>query len=446
MNKIHSIVIEKIVNGGLGLGRLNDGRIVLVEKALPNEKVLITVAERKSHYLRAEVASVETPHPARIEPPCPWYRQCGGCDLQHCSYEHQLLLKTAIVEELFHHHFPATAAGSLPPVRATLASPARFGYRQRIRLQVDPQGRPGFAGRHSHTVIPIDSCLVARDELNTVLAKLQQDCSLATILKRCRQVELLFDPLSARVVCLFHLIRRPRPTDIRLAEELAAGVALIKGVFFQGSDFPLTGPIGDGGNPCTDTLHMRLPPLSEKGFAITLGWEAGGFCQVNLGQNENLIRHILALCDLHGRESVLDLFCGMGNFSIPLAGRAGFLTGIEGQGSAIRSAARNSTAAGLDNTRFEREPVHAACRRLAGEKRIYDCVILDPPRQGVPGLAQELGALTGRKMVYISCDPATLCRDLKALCRQGLAIVDIRPFDMFPQTHHIETVVLLEKN
>ncbi len=439
-----TVRIEKIVNGGAGLGRLDDGRVVLVGKVLPDEKVSITITGEKSRYLTAEVAAIEEAHPARIDPPCPWYGRCGGCDLQHCDYGQQLAIKTAILRDLYRRQFPGASAG-LALVRDTLPSPSPFGYRQRIRLQVDAAGRPGFMGHRSHKIVPVGYCLVAKDELNTALAGLAQDPSCTRLLSNCKDFELLFNPISSGVVCLFHLARRPRPTDIRLAEELTGRIPLIERFFFQGVDFPLMGPFGNREAPQTKALQMLLP-FGSKDSPLTLAWEVGGFCQINLQQNERLIRQVLEICPWRRGDSVLDLFCGMGNFSIPLAPRVASLLGLEGQGSAIRSARQNSINAGLTNTTFEKTPIHEACRRLAAEGRVFDRVILDPPRQGVPGLARELAALTGRNLVYISCDPATLCRDLSALAAAGLTILAIRPLDMFPQTHHIETLVLLEKN
>jgi 23S rRNA (uracil1939-C5)-methyltransferase len=440
------VSIDKIVNGGFGLGRLDDGRIVLVRKVLPDEKVTLTITEERNRYLYADAAAIIEANPARIDPPCPWYGQCGGCDLQHCDYGQQLRIKTGIVRELFLRQFSDTPAGLPVLVQDTLPSPAQFGYRQRIRLQVDADSRAGFLGFGSHTIIPIAHCNVAKDELNTVLAELSRNSSCSRILKNCKEFELLFNPISSGVVCLFHLSRKPRPADIRQAEELTDTIPLLERIFFQGADYPLTGPFSSKKDQQTNTLQMRLPPYEAEDTPYKLSWEVGGFCQVNLGQNERLIRHVLDVCRLRRKDSILDLFCGMGNFSIPFAAMSATLLGIEGQGSAIRSARKNSASAGLANTTFKKGPIHETCRRLAGEGRVFDCVVLDPPRQGVPGLARELAALTCRNLLYISCDPATLCRDLSALTRCGLTIRHIQPVDMFPQTHHIETVVLLEMN
>ncbi len=166
---------------------------------------------------------------------------------------------------------------------------------------------------------------------------------------------------------------------------------------------------------------------------------------MNLAQNKILIETVLDFSQTEKTETVLDLYCGMGNFSIPLAMSSKEVLGIEGQGSAIRSAKENAFNAGLTNTRFMKKPVDVACKELAERGEHFDCVVIDPPRQGALGLAGYLATIASRRLVYISCDPATLCRDLADLTNEGFSIKRIQPIDMFPQTHHIETVVLLEK-
>jgi len=191
------------------------------------------------------------------------------------------------------------------------------------------------------------------------------------------------------------------------------------------------------------TVHY--PELATAGKAIRLSWEAGGFCQVNLAQNQKLIEIVLQFCQVDKTKSVLDLYCGMGNFSIPLAMKVNKVLAVESQGSAIRSAKNNSALAGLTNICFIKNSVHSSCMDLAAKNQQFDCVVIDPPRQGAPGLARQLATITVKRLVYISCDPATLCRDLADLTHEGFTIRTIQPVDMFPQTHHIETVVLLEK-
>jgi 23S rRNA (uracil1939-C5)-methyltransferase len=437
------VTIEKIVHGGLGLGRLDDGRVIMVGKVLPDEKVTVTITDSKKDYLYGEAETILEAHPLRRNSPCPWYGLCGGCDLQHCTYEEQLQIKTGIIRDLLSRQVQRADIELSPPVHDTLASPLQFGYRQRIRLQVDSNGKVGFLRFRSHQIVPIRHCMVAREELNAVLGELTSTC--IRIFGHCRELELFLNPMSCRVVCLFHLFRKPRPADIREAEHLTNTIPLIDRIFFQGSDFPLTGPFSVQGLQ-TNNLQLLLPSFQDTENPIVLNWEVGGFCQLNLEQNVQLIDHILRISQVNKNESILDLFCGMGNFSIPLACRAASLLGIEGQGAAIRSARINSDQARLTNTIFQKGPIHQACSNLVRAGKVFDCVVLDPPRQGVPGLASALAALSSRRLVYISCDPATLCRDLADLTRYDFIIRHIQPIDMFPQTHHIETIAMLEKN
>jgi 23S rRNA (uracil1939-C5)-methyltransferase len=222
----------------------------------------------------------------------------------------------------------------------------------------------------------------------------------------------------------------------------------VERIFFVGSDFSITGPYCDKGEEneaLNNTFNVHYPNIIQLRRHLNLSWEVGGFCQVNLAQNKILIETVLEFSQVEKTETVLDLYCGMGNFSIPLAMAAKEVLGIEGQGSAIRSAKENAFNAALTNTIFLKKPVDNACKELAAKGEHFDCVVIDPPRQGALGLAGYLAKITSKRLIYISCDPATLCRDLADLTNEGFSIKKIQPIDMFPQTHHIENVVLLEK-
>lgn len=441
------LVIEKIVNGGYGLARRENGQVVLLRHVLPGETVTAGIPAEKKGFAEAALSKVIKASPHRLSPPCPKYSACGGCDLQHCDSEQQLQIKKGIIADLLEHAPQSALQQAVPLLADPIASPRLFRYRQRIRLQIDEHRQPGFRRYHSHQCVPISECLLARPELNSVLQQLQAHPPFHKILATTTELELLFNPASSRVVCLFHLSRKPRPADMKQAKALMDTLPLVEDIFFHGQDFLPCGPAsGNKDESDHDKLQLSLPPFpGHTDKSISLALEAGGFCQVNLEQNIQLIQTVLDFCQADRQTTVLDLFCGMGNFSIPLAMQSASLLGIEGQGSAIRSARKNSKRAGLTNTLFEKNPIHERCRTLATEGRSFDCVVIDPPRQGAPGLARQLATLTRKRLVYISCDPATLCRDLGELTHSGFTIIKLQPVDMFPQTHHIETVVLLEK-
>lgn len=440
----HPISISKIIHGGLGLGQLADGRWAMTRFTLPDEQVTIAIERKKKSFVYGRLLAIDKTNNGRIPPPCPYYGDCGGCDLQHASYDLQLTIKTDIVQQLIDKEFHREQRPAGYTVSGALGSPDQFHYRQRIRLWVNKNGDCGFHRHRSHDIVPIKACLLARPELNTTLDQLRGQEGFRRLVALTGELELLWNPASEKVTVIFHLTRKPRPADYQAAAAMAEQLELIEWIFFKGEAFPLTNALSKKTEAAK--LEITYPELCGLPAPLTLGWETGGFCQVNLAQNKQLIQSVLNLAAIQPHETVLDLFCGAGNFSIPLAVKAKSVLGIEGQGAAIRSARRYSELAGLQNTRFEKSPIHQACQQLAGSNTSFDCLVIDPPRQGIPGLSRELTELCGSRIVYISCDPATLCRDMGELVTAGFSVKCIQPVDMFPQTHHIETVVLLEKN
>ncbi|MBU1057132.1 MAG: class I SAM-dependent RNA methyltransferase [Proteobacteria bacterium] len=440
-------VIEKPVHGGFGLSHDTDGTALLIEGVLPGETVQATLSEKRKTLKQGVVTQILNPSPQRILPPCPLYKKCGGCDFQHMTYPCQLQVKEEVLKDLLRmtgHPLLHQAADTL--LSPLLPSPGQFHYRQRIRLQVDGQQVVGFHGRRSHNCVAVSNCLLARPEINDCLQELLAHPSCHRLRPHMEGLEILFNPERSDLILLFHFQRRPRPGDENNARNLVRELRGVAGIFFTGEGFALSGPYSDAPSEDAATLSFTLPPLppyTDK--PLVLSWETGGFCQVNLEQNITLITTTLDSCKPKKGDSILDLFCGMGNFSIPLAERAESVLGIEGQGSAIRSARKNSSQAGQTNTEFKKRPIHQACEELLQDGRKFDSIVVDPPRQGVPGLARNLSLLCRNRLVYISCNPVTLCRDLSELLEQGFSLTGLQPMDMFPQTHHIETVALLEK-
>ncbi len=440
----HSVTIEKVIKGGYGLGTLTDGRRVMIPGTLPNEIVTFRTIEDKKTYLIGKIQRIDKKSESRIIPPCKYYGQCGGCDLQHGSYDEQLRIKTDIVINLLaRQQSDLLVKYAKHNVLPTLASPQTFHYRQRIRLWVDENCSCGFRRHKSHEIIKISECIIAKEEINTALALLNENDAFHQLLSNTSEVELLWHPATNLVTVLLHFLRKPRPTDFKHAADICTGIPCVERLFFKGESFPLT-----AGAPadCDKELRITFTDIAVNQSPLALAWEVGGFCQVNLEQNRNLIDLVMRYAAPGKNETVLDLFCGSGDFSISLAAAAKSLTGIEGQGAAIRSAKTNASEAGLTNTLFKKSPIHKACDERIKAGETFDCLVVDPPRQGIPGLADQMAALCTNRMIYISCDPATLCRDIENLTRSGFSVKQIQPVDMFPQTHHIETVVLLEKN
>jgi 23S rRNA (uracil1939-C5)-methyltransferase len=437
----HFITIEKIVAGGLGLGRLASGLVVMVPGTLPGERVRITEQRRRKGYLEAEAVEIVEPAAARVMPACPIFGRCGGCDLQHAAYPAQVALKTAVLREQLGR---INLAGDV--WQEPLAASAPFGYRQRIRLQVDEStGRFGFYRPRSHQVEPVTRCLLARPEINEIWRQLQAQETLPLLLAHCRSLEISVSPDDGGVALLFLLRRKPRPRELQLAREICGNFSGLLGCLFTGPDFEAMDPLGQQSGPPSFLSRFTLPASVTGSRPLTLTVEPGGFCQVNSSQNEQLVRTLLAWAALEPGERVLDLFCGMGNFSLPLALAAREVVGCDLQGAAIRAAKRNAEQAGLTNCRFLRQPAAAGAREMLTGGERFDLLLLDPPRQGCADLLSLLPELGARRLIYISCDPATLARDLVGLREQGFQLRRLQMVDMFPQTHHLETITLLER-
>ena len=441
---LHTVLIEKLVPGGLGLGRLAGGMVVLVRYVLPGERVVVRERKRKKDFISATLHEILTPSPDRINPPCPLYGHCGGCDLQHATYNAQILLKKEILAESLQR-----AAGDIfsdPEIsmHSALASSEEFGYRQRIRLQVDEEGQYGFFRTGSHVLQAVSKCLLAGDTLNTVLQQLQSNDSFTGLVKQCNAFELLFNPGSNDTLMLLHFRRKPRPKDSFLATDLVNDTTGLSTILMQVEGYGLYDPLSQ--SFVSKPPHLSQTLSMEKLQAdLKLTWEVGGFCQVNLGQNKNLISLVLEMVKGGPHNRVLDLYCGYGNFSLPIAQIAGKVVGIDSQNAAIRSAKRNVMLNGIHNCHFEKVQVEAGVRSLIAADETFNTVILDPPRQGAAAIVSMLPDLGAEQIIYISCNPATLARDLAILCPRGYTLSYLVPVDMFPHTHHMESVALLKR-
>ncbi|MGL1931235.1 MAG: 23S rRNA (uracil(1939)-C(5))-methyltransferase RlmD [Desulfotalea sp.] len=430
--------IEKTINKALGLSETEEGLTVFIPGTLPNEVVKAKIRTQKKDYANAKLQSIITPHPGRVVPTCQYLPHCGGCNLQHASEDLQPNLKSEIVKD----NLLRFIGEDVGKIKKCLPAPKMWNYRQRLRLHTGEYGTLGFKKFQSHNIIEVNHCLLAKEEINTALSQLTK-CNFHNLTTICEQVELLFNPKSKMVSIIFRTHRKPRPADHNRSKEIIKECPIIERVYFLGQDYPLT---LSANHPDNSENNLSIK-YDQTGLtdSINLQWEVGGFCQVNLDQNRKMIELILNLINIKNDETVLDLFCGMGNFSIPLAMKGGVITGYEGQGSAIRSAKKNAANNNVEDCQFFKGNIHKICTDLIKERKKYDYLVIDPPRQGAPQLTEEISMLCKKKLIYISCDPATLGRDLQGLKKVGFNIKSIQPIDMFPQTHHIETVVLLDK-
>ena len=383
------VEIERILPGGMGLAHAR-GSTVFVALSAPGDRARVRVRQLRGRVAFASIEQLLTHGPARVTPPCPYFGRCGGCDFQQLSYPAQLAAKAEIIRDCLRR-----VARVEPPTEITVTpSPYEWRYRARAQWQYDHvQRHLGYFERGTHTVCDVVECPVVTPALQERLTGLRE------LLK---EGEL--------------------PEDAREFEALAGdeGVALAP-------------PVAAG----DEREQWRAVGRERYRF------DAGCFFQINHALLEPLLNE--GIRDAEG-HTALDLYCGVGLFTLPLARRFARVVGIEGHPAAVAYARRNLSDAELTNARVENSHVGEWMAKNAARFAPLDFLLLDPPRAGAETqTVRAIIELRPRHISYVSCDPATLARDLRALNEGGYRIDSVRAFDMFPQTHHVETVVHLRR-
>ena len=433
--------IDTLTPQAEGLGRLS-GRVVFVPGALPGETVEIERLEEKKNYSRARLVGVLEPSPDRVDPPCPHFGLCGGCQLQHLPAAAQDRFKSDSFRIALGHALKQPD----PPTQPLMDAPRRWQYRQRLRLKLGGLGRRrvlGFYQARSHHLIPINRCLLAAPPINDLLDFLGGRLADLPPLPEPADLEIrLLGEMGEAVLVITGLTTHSPARQAALARSLREKDQ-IRAVFFQKQAAgPLTGP-----EVFTPERHAAVyrVPLGQAGREIPLAVFPQVFSQVNQDQNRRLIALLADLPLWTSRDRILDLYCGQGNFSIPLSFGAGEVCGIESSAAAIENAVWNRKINPENRCRFIRAAAREGVSRLTRAGERPDWVLLDPPRSGAAAVIPALAGLKARGILYISCEPMTLFRDLGRLLRDGWRLEWTRPLDFFPQTHHLESLSLLSR-
>jgi 23S rRNA (uracil1939-C5)-methyltransferase len=380
------VEIERILPGGLGMAHAA-GQTILVSLAAPGDHLRVKIERVRGNVTFASVAEILRPSPQRVEPPCPYFGRCGGCNFQQLGYEAQLQAKVEIVRDCLRR---IARIPNLPEIAVT-PSAKQWRYRSRARWQVDAASvRVGYYEQGSHTVCDVADCAVLVPELQEALESVRQ--------------------------CL--------------PDRLPAGVNELEVVAGE-AELSVSPPLAQ-----FQTLEVRRRIGRE-----TYRFNATSFFQINHDLLEALITDVMTRSQ---GERALDLYCGVGLFTVPLARKFSHVVGIESNPDASSYARRNLHTAGLVNAKIITARVATWLRKDARMMESIDLLVLDPPRTGAESeVVQNIVKLRPTRIIYVSCDPATLARDLRELLASGYKIESIKMFDMFPQTHHVETVVHL---
>jgi 23S rRNA (uracil1939-C5)-methyltransferase len=393
--------LNSMAHGGSAVGR-HEGRAIFVPYAIPGETITAEITEDKGRFATALPVEIIESSPSRVTPRCKHFGigKCGGCHWQHIDYPAQLAFKQQIVAD----QMKRLGGFADALVHPTIPSPTPWAYRSHVTFHITLERQPGYIATDDRTILPIEECHIIRPELVEMFERLKTEGA-----ERADRLRIQVGTESddrAQAGSMGSKVNADSPTDL---DALAGGR-------------------GEG------VVHYTI---KGRKFVCT----AGSFFQVNLPQAETLVDLVLERLNLSGTERVLDLYAGVGLFTLFLAERAKSVTMIEVAGSSVEDAHVN--LASFNNVEIAEGLVENVLLRL---KKRFDAVVIDPPRSGMKGKALEaMLKATPRKIVYVSCDPATLARDAKLITAGGYRLIDVQPVDMFPQTYHIEAVAAFER-
>lgn len=415
------IEIEKLVFGGFGIGRI-DGKVVFVKGGIPGERLQVRVIRDRGSYVEAEVEKVVRSSSQRVEPQCFVFGKCGGCQWQHVGYKAQLEAKEYILREALER------IGGLKDieVESIFPSPSQYGYRQRVTLSVWFQKKRycvGYLEGRSRRGIEIETCPIATEPINGAIKRLSR--SLSSIETR----------------------RYPLERVYISSDGVDSYITLVPG---SNRDLSKLYSLRNHLRKSNETKNTYILGEMEEEFELDiLGLKFRAipsvFIQVNSMVNEQLVRTVMDLATPYRNKRVLDLFSGVGNFSLHLARQSREVFGVDVNARAIRLARKNAKLNSIENAVFEVSDAVEFVKKAARDGIRFDLIVLDPPREGAKEILEYIPKLHAQGIIYVSCNPTTLARDLKMLLHLGYKTIRVYPFDMFPQTYHIESLALLSR-
>lgn len=418
---------------GRGIGHIN-GKTVFIDGALPGETVKFRYTSQRSRY--DEGAAVEIMHASdlRVSPACKYFSICGGCSLQHMSPAAQIQHKENVLFEQLKYIGGVEPKDKLLPVTGQV-----WAYRHKARLGVKyviKKGKVlvGFREKNKPYIAEIDSCEVLHPVIGKNLGALKELINSLDIKSEIPQIEVAVGD-SGTMIVIRHLAELSEADRIKLGQfEIKYNI----GILLQGNHPEPIVPLTDNG---ADSLVYTLAD-----YGIDIGFSPLDFTQINFRINREMISMVIKQLQPSKSERLLDLFCGLGNFTLPLARYAGFVTGIEGSPGLVEKARMNAVNNSIENVEFYKSNLYASA--IQGEFLIgsYDKILMDPPRSGAKEIIEQMNFNNVHRLVYVSCNPATLARDSGMLVNQrGFSLVSAGVMDMFPHTTHVESIAVFER-
>jgi len=423
--KHQQVTIERLDHQGAGIAFLNK-KPVFINDVLPQEEVLIQLTESKSKFARAKLIKILKPSSERIEAFCPHYNECGGCNMQHLSHEAQIQYKQDSLLQLI-KKFSGEELKLIKPVIGE-----ERGYRRRARISLFLNKKTeelefGFRKKQSKQIVNISQCCTLEPKLNQLLPELYQLFSGFKKPAELGHLELVLG--DGNPVLLLRVTKMLPEKDALALREFAKNKALTLYLLSEKKALQL--------------LEGEKPVYSEAGFLIP--FLPTNFIQVNRTVNQKMVTQAVEWLDIREQDRVLDLFCGLGNFSQPIAAKAASVVGVEGIQDMVNQATMNAKENGFNNITFYQANLDDEISKNQWANTKFDKVLLDPARAGASGVIDQLSGLGAKSVVYVSCNPATLARDCQSLLKQGFKLTRLGMLDMFPHTSHLESMALFQR-
>ncbi len=427
-NNLHQTVtidIQRLDINGDGVSRLNK-KPLFVNGALPDETVAVKIIEEKSKYLRAKVLNVITPSSQRVTPQCKHFYQCGGCDLQHLSEAGQLQFKQAKVAELFARNANLT---ELPWTDTLATDPWYYRRKARIGVQYNKLNEAivGFRRKNSNVLTQVSHCVILAEQFAQEFTAFTNIINSLKTKKAISHIEVIAADIAT---VIFRHIRPLTKHDTQLLEN-----------FCKNKTYQLV---------LQDESSVRLlngepsPLLSYQIAGCNIQFSETDFVQINAKLNEQMVEQACQWLQLEKTDNVLDLFCGLGNFSLPIAKQVNSVVGVEGIDSMVARATNNSLHNNLNNSQFFQADLNSEDTSWPWFNNDINKIILDPARAGALQVVTKIIEFNVPTVLYISCDPATMSRDAKVLIDHGYKLEKLALMDMFAQTRHVETMALFK--
>lgn len=447
--QVIELTINDLTNNGDGVGRWQD-RVVFVANAVPGDQLQVRLTRVKPTYGHGKRLAIISPSPARIRPACIVADKCGGCQWQTVAYAQQLKAKELQVQSALER------IGGFKdiPMQPILAAPQPLGYRNKATYPL-ARGtggavKAGYYRKGTHQIVNLNRCPIQHEALNPLLVEAKaaikaRGWSLYNEQKhqgRLRHLALRVGKHTGQ--SMLTLVTTGYLPEVKeQADQWLTDHPNLVGVCLNINPHQTNTVFGD------ETRCLAGQPYIEESFlGLRLRIQSTTFFQVNTTQAERLVRNILEQLNLQGNETVIDAYCGIGTLSLPLAQKVARCVGIESQAESVAQARKNAALNGLKNTDFFDGAVENLLLEISRQQSSpIDVVVMDPPRKGCDrNVLEALADITPARIVYMSCNPATLARDLKILCNQDYELIRVQPADFFPQTAHVECVAFLEKS